>query len=215
MSRGSLWVARHPPVHAPNLCYGRTDVATRVAHDEAAALLADAFPSAAATNDAAAANDASGWPEIVWTSPVSRCRCVAEHFSARIGAELRVDGALHEMSMGAWDGLTWAEIEGRDGEAYARWLAEWENVAPPGGEGPRDLERRAVAWLAALDPERRHALVAHAGFVRALHVVLADRTWPEAMEIRVEHLVWSRMHWPAALDSGSVCGSACAPLLTS
>lgn len=203
MSSGALWVARHPPVVAENLCYGRTDVPTRISHEHAASLLADSFlPGHAAT----------AWPEIVWTSPVSRCRGVAEHLAKRVGAELRVDDALYEMDFGVWDGRTWADIEATDGDAYLRWLHEWEHVAPPGGEAPRDLEQRVRTWTESLEPQRCHALVAHAGVVRALHVVLAARSWPEAMEIRVEHLAWSRLAWPPSLDSESACGPACAPL---
>jgi len=180
-----LWVARHAPVIAENRCYGRTDVTPQIAHDRAAKGLIDSFPEKT--------------PDIVWTSPLSRCRALAEHLAAHFRASLRVDASLHEMDFGAWDGLTWPEIEARDPDAYARWLREWEHIAPPGGEGPRDLEARVRAWFSSLDPARDHALVAHAGVVRALHVVIHARSWPEAMQLPVEHLSWMRFE-SGALD---------------
>lgn len=176
-----LWVARHAPVAGPgDRCYGRTDVPVRLAHDRAAELLAESFPPCEPR------------PDMVWTSPISRCAAVAEHLAGRFHAALRIDGALHEMNFGAWDGLSWSEIRARDGDACERWMREWEHVAPPGGEAPQDIEQRVRAWLTSLarEPARSHGLVAHAGVVRALFVVLEGRSWPDAMARPVEHLVW-------------------------
>ncbi|WP_394845576.1 histidine phosphatase family protein [Pendulispora brunnea] len=176
-----LWVARHAPVADPGArCYGRTDVAVTVPHDRAAATLAASFPP----------NEPP--PEAVWTSPVSRCAAVAEHLAGHWRAAFRVDAALYEMNFGAWDGLCWTDIRARDGEAYERWMREWEHVAPPGGEAPQDIERRVRAWLTSLslEPAQSHGLVAHAGVVRALYVVLEGCSWPDAMGRTVEHLAW-------------------------
>ncbi|WP_394835041.1 histidine phosphatase family protein [Pendulispora rubella] len=177
-----LWVARHAPIASPGeRCYGRTDVAVTVPHDRAAALLAESFPSGEPR------------PNTVWTSPVSRCAAVAEHLAGHFGAAFRVDAALYEMDFGAWDGVPWTDIRARDDAAYARWMREWEHVAPPGGEAPQDMERRVRTWLTSLSmeqPERSHGLVAHAGVVRALYVVLEGCPWPDAMGRAVEHLAW-------------------------
>jgi alpha-ribazole phosphatase len=185
---GTLWAARHAPVTAEPICYGRTEVTTRISHEEAADRLATSFPGAR--------------PSVVWSSPTRRCAAVAEHLAARWGIEHRVDSALYELSFGVWDGLPWAVIEAEHRDAYARWLEEWQEMPPPGGECPRDLEARVTRWLATLDSREAHVLIAHAGVVRALRVVLERRAWPDSMALPVEHLAWSRFTWPTSSRSG-------------
>jgi alpha-ribazole phosphatase len=178
VNAGSLWVARHAPVAVTSTCYGRTDVATSVSAEEAAALLVDAYEGVP--------------PAVVWSSPMTRCLSVAALVARSFDASLRVDASLHELDFGAWDGLTWSAITREHPAAYARWLEDWENVPPPRGELPRDLELRVRTWLGAVDTGQTHALVAHAGVVRALRVVAEGSSWLEAMERAAPHLSWSR-----------------------
>ena len=174
---GRLWVARHAPAITTDTCYGRADVATRVPSGLAASLLAESFPGLAR-------------PAVVWSSPMSRCLDVAAQLATHFGACHRVDPSLHELDFGAWDGRPWRAIQRDDGERYARWLAEWQHVAPPGGERPADIEQRVRAWYGALEHRHAHVLVAHAGAIRALRVVSEGRSWLDAMEIPAIHLAW-------------------------
>ncbi len=176
----TLWIARHAPVAIAGVCYGRTDVPVLRASADAAELLARTFPVATR-------------PEIVWSSTTARCRAVAADLARAWSVEERVDDRLCELDFGRWEGRAWNEIESSDPDAYARWMRDWRVVAPPGGESPQQLERRARRWLNALDGRRTHALVAHAGFVRALRVVLNGTDWEAAMRTEVPHLCWRLM----------------------
>jgi alpha-ribazole phosphatase len=173
-----LWAARHAPVDAAGTCYGRSDVPVRLPPEQAASRLVEAW--------------AGPVPRTVWSSPSPRCRDVAARLAPSWAANLVTDARLGELDFGAWEGRTWAAIERDDGAAFARWMGEWRTAPPPGGECPADLEARVRAWARALEPDGPHALVAHAGVVRALSVVLEDASWDEAMARPVEHLVWRR-----------------------
>jgi alpha-ribazole phosphatase len=178
-----LFAARHAPVATEGICYGRTDVETRESAEASAEALIATFEGEA--------------PAIVWSSPMRRCLRVAEILAARWKAALRVDDALHELHFGDWEGRTWLELAADD--HYARWLEQWRELAPPNGETPRDIEARVRRWCAcarALERDNRHALVAHAGVVRALSVILEKRSWIEAMSSAVPHLAWRR--WSVA-----------------
>jgi probable phosphoglycerate mutase len=77
-----------------------------------------------------------------------------------------IDGRLAEISFGAWEGLTYAEILARD-EALLdeRERDKWKFV-PPRGESYAQLTRRVAAWYALLNADT--VVAAHGGTARAL-----------------------------------------------
>jgi alpha-ribazole phosphatase len=96
----------------------------------------------------------------VWTSPLIRCRALAE----RLHPQPIIDDRLAEMHFGDWEGRRWDDIP--RGELDA-WAADVAGYAPPGGESPRELQRRALDFVASLDvPEA--VIVTHAGVIRTL-----------------------------------------------
>lgn len=79
--------------------------------------------------------------------------------------------ALREMAMGRWEGLRAEEIQAREPEAFAAWMASVGAFPFPDGESVPDLIARA--WpafnrLAALHAGSSFAIVAHGGTNRAL-----------------------------------------------
>ena len=180
--RTRLWVARHAPVADGLICYGRTDVAVQIAPDQAAETLLRAYRGEP--------------PERVWTSPASRCRLVAEHIAKKLEVPLVVDDALSELDFGAWEGRLWSSIQTEDRSAYEAWMANWQQLPPPRGESPGDIEARVRAWVTASLREDVVWLIAHSGVVRALAVVLEGATWPDAMRRQVVHLSWNAFDVP-------------------
>lgn len=139
-----LHLIRHPkPIVDPGICYGRLDLAAENVAEVAARLRAELPP---------------GLP--VWSSPLRRCRELAEQLQAAPG----IDARLAEMDFGAWEGRPWDAIP--RGEIDA-WAADVAGYAPPGGESPRQLQQRALAFVAELTvPEA--VIVTHAGVIRVL-----------------------------------------------
>lgn len=139
-----LYLIRHPkPLVDPGVCYGRLDVAAENVAAEALRLQAELPP---------------GLP--VWSSPLRRCRALAEHLHPRPA----FDEGLVEMDFGAWEGRLWDDIPRAELDA---WAADVAGYAPPGGESPRAVQRRALAFVAALDVPAA-AIVTHAGVIRTL-----------------------------------------------
>jgi alpha-ribazole phosphatase len=104
-----------------------------------------------------------------------------------LGTPLKIDERLREMDHGEWEGRSWKEIEGTDGDRLTAWMADWIGGRPPGGESLGEIEHRVAAWLADLGPEPVVA-VAHAGVIRAMWVLLEGLSWPEAIARDVQHL---------------------------
>ncbi len=139
-----LYLIRHPkPQIEAGRCYGRLDVPA-LAVDEAAAALLGELP-----------RDVP-----VFTSPLRRCRELA----ARLHPSPTHDELLVEMHFGEWEGRLWDEIPRAELDA---WAADVADYAPPGGESPRDLQRRALDFVASLKVDEA-VVVTHAGVIRTL-----------------------------------------------
>ena len=178
MTDFALYTFRHAPVEANGLCYGHTNVALRVSHAESA-------------RRAIAA--ATGIPfETVWSSDLDRCVGPATRIAEALGVSLRVTAHLREIAMGQWEGRAWSEIATREPAAYERFMENWKTEGPPGGERLEEFERRVREWLSQAQQGRTQLLVAHAGVVRALHVILGGDDWTRAMKRSVPNLELER-----------------------
>lgn len=112
----------------------------------------------------------------VISSPLGRAAATAEIVVARLKncVSVLTDDRLNEVGMGAWDGLTRAEIAARWPDARrGRSTREWM-FHGPGGESLSDLVERADDLLSDVAAPVRHAriLVSHAvtgRIIRARH----------------------------------------------
>jgi broad specificity phosphatase PhoE len=102
-------------------------------------------------------------------SPLLRTRQTMEIVRTAMGlppASYRTDDRLKEIHFGAWGGLTWIEIAGRDPEAYTRRQTDPWNEAPPEGQCFRDFHAQVMDWLAEITADT--IVVAHGGTSRSL-----------------------------------------------
>jgi probable phosphoglycerate mutase len=109
--------------------------------------------------------------DAIYSSDLKRAWETAQIVGAALGCPPRPLAALREIDVGAWSGLTHAEVVARTPELFER-LESGEDVAR-GGDGERfaDLYHRvidAVEQLVATHPTGRLAVVTHGGPVRAL-----------------------------------------------
>ncbi|MBK6356021.1 MAG: alpha-ribazole phosphatase family protein [Betaproteobacteria bacterium] len=151
-----LHLIRHPkPSIEPGICYGQLDILAKIETAELACLRAELPP---------------GLP--VWSSPLQRCRQLAE----QLHPQPIIDARLAEMSFGDWEGRPWDDIPRHELDA---WAADVAGYAPPGGESPRALQLRALDFVASLTvPEA--VIVTHAGVIRTLlahWLELDDSEW--------------------------------------
>ncbi|WP_053804621.1 bifunctional RNase H/acid phosphatase [Streptomyces rimosus] len=130
----------------------------------------------------AAALAARGTVQAVVSSPLKRCRQTAETVAARLGLDVRVDEGLRETDFGAWEGLTFAEVQERYPQDLAAWLGS-AKAAPTGGESFAAVARRVAVSrdkLLARYAGRTVLLVTHVTPVKTL-VRLALGAPPESL----------------------------------
>jgi probable phosphoglycerate mutase len=102
-------------------------------------------------------------------SPLGRARQTME--LARTALGLPADGyqvatALSEISFGAWEGFTIAQLRNRDPQRLAAREHDKWRFLPPGGESYEMVAERMGAWYA--DLTRDAVVAAHGGTARGL-----------------------------------------------
>ena len=108
------------------------------------------------------------------SSPLVRARETMELVRGALGLppeRYRLDAALKELSFGAWEGLTWSEVQAGDPKGIKARRADKWGFAPPGGESYAMLTNRMRPWLSALTGDA--FIVSHGGVARAFLTILA------------------------------------------
>ncbi len=139
-----LHLIRHPkPLIEPGVCYGQLDIPAENPEPLVAGLR-QLLP-----------------PEVpVWTSPLQRCRRLAE----ALHPAPQCDARLMEMNFGAWEGRPWDEVPRTELDA---WAADVMTYAPPDGESAQQVLARVLDFFSQnASPEL--AVVTHAGVIRLI-----------------------------------------------
>src|SRR5262245_52639516 len=79
---------------------------------------------------------------VVSSDLVRATQTAQEIVAAHPSASLSLDPDLREIALGAWEGLTYADVRDRQPEALADWERDPIHGAPPGGEAAVALQRR-------------------------------------------------------------------------
>ena len=162
----ALILVRHTrPRVADGVCYGVTDLDLAPTFEDEAARVVASLPPA----------------ERLVTSPLGRCRRLAERIGAAKSLVPVIDPRLREMDFGAWEGVPWSAIPRDELDA---WAADFLHARPHGGESVHMLYERSRSAIADYRATgRSHIVVTHAGVIKA---VRAEDRYPNAWKSNVE-----------------------------
>ncbi len=109
--------------------------------------------------------------EALYSSDLSRARETVEPLQPGRDLEVVSSPLWREITFGEWEGLTYEEVQARDGRFWRAFHSDPTQATPPGGENVADVQSRVREGLAQI--QRAHqegniAVVAHAGALRAL-----------------------------------------------
>ena len=106
----------------------------------------------------------------LYSSPQKRAMETAQIVARTLECGIVSVEALREMSFGAWEGYSWAEIEMRWPRDYAAYLADRLNVPPPGGESFAQLLDRVVPALEEIAAAEAGVVLAvsHSAVIKAV-----------------------------------------------
>jgi len=144
---------------------------------------------------------------VIVTSPLLRAVQTAEEVAAATGATVVTDDGFREADFGAWEGLTFAEVQERWPAEMAAWLADPE-VAPPGGESLAGVNERVTAALRRVLAARERQTVLVVSHVTPIKTLVAAALLAPPAALYRMHLdvaALSRIDWyadgPAVLRS--------------
>lgn len=110
--------------------------------------------------------------DAIISSDLLRARQTAEYIAARCGQEVTLDPDLREISMGAWEGRSVAEIRRDEGALLAEIEADTTGaISYPHGESAAQLRARVLGALnrcLARHPQGDVLWVTHGGVISAL-----------------------------------------------
>jgi len=139
------------------------------------------------------ARDLASWlasknPGACFCSPLQRCTETARAAVAGLPLQPELDTDLREVDFGAWEGLSFADIAGKDAAAVDRWARLEPDFRFPGGEGIDDFTTRigAAAARMAAAPQETVVAFTHGGVIRFMLCALLrlDPRSYAAFEIR-------------------------------
>ena len=107
-------------------------------------------------------------------SPLGRTRETAEIARRALGLDpkaYQTEDQLKEITFGAWEGFTWAELRKSEPLAEAERMKNKWGYVPPHGESYEMLTNRIGLWLETVKSEI--VAVSHGGVARALMVLAA------------------------------------------
>ena len=121
-------------------------------------------------------------PDAVYASDLRRAFQTAEIVGERLGLPVARETALREIDVGSWQGLTHAQIDGRewDGETY---------------ELHRERVLGALREIGERHPHGRVVVVAHGGCLRRIQEVVLGEALPV-----VDHCTV----WPVVIENGDL-----------
>jgi alpha-ribazole phosphatase len=82
--------------------------------------------------------------DAIYTSDLLRARQTAEAIAKSNVAPVYPRPSLRQIDFGRWETLTWQQIESADPAFATRWIAEFPNITPPGGEPIAHFKHRVL-----------------------------------------------------------------------
>jgi alpha-ribazole phosphatase len=173
--RSVIALVRHPAAAiSAGRCYGRLDLP-----------LADPASIAPIVTALAPLRGAS-----IHTSPLARCRLVAEALAADWSHPPPItDPRLLEMDFGAWEGRPWDDIPRAE---LDRWAADLLSFAAPGGETGAALVARVTAfWHSLTALPGAQVVFTHGGPLKVLIALSEGRP----VDLSRPSLPTGHIHW--------------------
>lgn len=143
--------------------------------------------------------------DAIIASDLQRAKQTAQAIAAPRGIPIQIEPGLRERCYGAFEGLSYSEINERFPDAYAAWRArDIDARFPPGvniAETLREFSHRAVSSLVRLVDHgkyRRIAVVAHGGVLECIYRAAKGIGFASARDFDILNASVNRLRWDGA-----------------
>jgi len=145
-----IYLIRHTAVDIPpGMCYGQTDVGLKESFEKEA--------------DVVKNNLKNTIPDVVFSSPLSRCTRLAKHCGFK---KPLLDDRLKELNFGDWEKQQWDKMD------MSVWKTDWVNPPAPNGESFMDMYARVKSFFDELKKQKCDTVFvfAHGGVISCARV---------------------------------------------
>jgi probable phosphoglycerate mutase len=107
----------------------------------------------------------------VYSSDLGRAYTTTKEITKYIKTTIIRDPKLREIQLGAWEGMTPAEVDRLYDKGYQKWLKKPSSITIPKGEKLSDFKKRIttqVQKIAEANPGKTVLIVTHGGAITAL-----------------------------------------------
>ena len=129
-------------------------------------------------------------PDVVFTSDLLRARESAQIVAARFGVAVQIGPGLREIDFGAWENLSWQEIEQRFPAESKTWMDLFPAGVIPAGERYElfvDRVKHEMDFLVMQAQTKALVAVTHAGFIRTALTEVYGTASDEAFRLSGEY----------------------------
>lgn len=165
-----LILVRHTtPDIEKGICYGQADIdVTDTFQEEVKTILSQI-----------SANDNQ---TTYYSSPLKRCKLLAERLSDRI----IFDDRLKELDFGEWELKKWNDI---DNTSLDIWMNDFVNKPTKNGESYIDLHKRTTSFLAEIKLKKhtRVVIITHAGVIRSLASYINKTSLKDSFNLKLDY----------------------------
>jgi len=133
--------------------------------------------------------------DVVFCSPLSRCRMFAEALTKEYSIPLKVENSLKEVGFGSWEGRERTEIQKNNADEYAAFYRDPVNCRPLGAEPLGDFANRVSGVFESMletCPGEHILVVTHAGVIRAAMMSVTGKPAVEAYGIKISKASFTR-----------------------
>lgn len=156
------------PNIAKGICYGQSDIDLNNSFKEEIQLIKEQLNL--------------GDINFFYSSPLKRCKILAEKLSANI----LFDERLKELNFGDWELKSWNEI---NAEKLAFWMNDFVNVTVPNGESYLDLHKRSINFLRDIKKLNadKIAIVTHAGVIKCINAIINNIDLKDSFNLNIKY----------------------------
>ncbi len=170
-----IYLIRHTEVAVGrSIAYGQTDVALADNYAEQYYRLRSLLPPA---------------PSLLFSSPLSRCRQLADSIASHSHSTVQTDDRLKELHFGDWENRAWSAIPSAELDP---WMADFANLRTPNGESFQDLADRVGSFWEELTRIQRPTdgpvfVVTHGGVIRVWLCLFLGLPLSNAFRIHLDY----------------------------
>lgn len=125
----------------------------------------------------------------IYSSDLKRASETAEIINC-LNKKIEFDSRLQEINFGIFEGLKYEEIKNKYPEECKKSEIDWENYNFETGESPKEMQKRAVAFVENLDLNKDNLIITHWG------IICGILSWYLSGELK--------SYWKFSIDNGGI-----------